>query len=149
MAMWVDAVLMHLTVLSHMDPQINQAQPDVADRRDGEGGAVGREPRAAEAQGQEAQGRCRSDLRRREFLRSTDASQTSLGHRRLGMIQDEVVLALLKERARQSGFNNGINRRRSCGSDNDEIEHGITTPCASASPVPCGLHDLRERFAGK
>ena len=93
MAMWVAAVLMSLTVLSEMEQQIDKPQPDVADRRDGEGGAVGREPRAVGAQGQEAQGRCRSDLRGREFVRTTDASQPRLGHRRLGMIQDEVVLA--------------------------------------------------------
>ena len=149
MAMWVGAVLMCSTLLSKVDQQINKPQPNMANRRDGEGGAVGREPRAAEAQGQEAQGQCRSDLRSREFVRTTDASETRLGHRRLGMIQDEVVLALLRERARQSEINNGINRHRSCGNDDDEIEHGITTPCASASPVPCGLHDLQERFAGK
>ena len=91
--MWVGAVLMCLTVLSEMEAPRFQAQPDVADRRDGEGGAVGREPRAAEAQGQEAQGQCRRDLRSREFVRTTDASRTRLGHKRLGMIQDDVVLA--------------------------------------------------------
>ena len=91
--MWNVAVLICLSVLSEMEASQEELQPDVADRRDGEGGAVGREPRAVGAQGQEAQGRCRSDLRGREFVRTTDASQPRLGHRRLGMIQDEVVLA--------------------------------------------------------
>ena len=63
--MWNVAVLICLSVLSEMEASQEELQPDVADRRDGEGRALGCESRAAEDQGRGAD--CGDVRRRLEF----------------------------------------------------------------------------------